>query len=161
MMDLDHLPWFGFTDDEVIYLANVYGMDFEKMRDLYAGYIGKDYPLIYCPYSIIQSIMYRQYGPFWCRSATYQALRRYLTLPIEGLYSDIAVLLKGEPVWVDAHSKSIDILNPQHKNDVCGLLIHLGYLTYDSTTSSAFIPNQEIQNEFQLVLSTINAHCDK
>lgn len=36
----------------------------------------------------------------------------------------------------------------QTKDDVLTLLIHLGYLTYDKNTEEAFIPNQEIAQEF-------------
>lgn len=32
--------------------------------------------------------------------------------------------------------------------DVLTLLIHLGYLAYDSDTKSVFIPNEEVRQEF-------------
>lgn len=34
-------------------------------------------------------------------------------------------------------------------DDVLTLLIHLGYLGYDSGTSEVFIPNNEIRDEFK------------
>ena len=36
----------------------------------------------------------------------------------------------------------------QDKDDVLTLLIHLGYLAYDETKETAFIPNEEIRSEF-------------
>ena len=36
------------------------------------------------------------------------------------------------------------------KDDVLTLLIHLGYLAYDSTYQMAYIPNEEIRQEFIL-----------
>ena len=39
------------------------------------------------------------------------------------------------------------------KDDVLTLLIHLGYLGYDSETKEAFIPNQEIVEEFENAMS--------
>lgn len=40
------------------------------------------------------------------------------------------------------------------KDDVLTLLIHLGYLGYDSETEEAFIPNKEIIREFENAMST-------
>ena len=34
------------------------------------------------------------------------------------------------------------------KDDALTLLVHLGYLAYDEGTSSVFIPNEEVRNEF-------------
>ena len=35
------------------------------------------------------------------------------------------------------------------KDDILTLLIHLGYLAYDKETTSVYIPNDEIQEEFK------------
>lgn len=40
------------------------------------------------------------------------------------------------------------------KDDVLTLLIHLGYLAYDSEREEAFIPNKEINEEFENAMST-------
>ncbi len=39
------------------------------------------------------------------------------------------------------------------KDDVLTLLIHLGYLAYDSEAKEAFIPNKEIIEEFENAMS--------
>ena len=41
----------------------------------------------------------------------------------------------------------------QTKDDVLTLLIHLGYLAYDSVEKTAFIPNREIIEEFENAMS--------
>lgn len=41
-----------------------------------------------------------------------------------------------------------DIVIFKKKNDVLTYLIHLGYLAYDVSDSTAFIPNEEIRQEF-------------
>jgi len=41
-----------------------------------------------------------------------------------------------------------DMTTFENKDDVLTLLIHLGYLGYDSVSSEAFIPNEEIRQEF-------------
>lgn len=35
------------------------------------------------------------------------------------------------------------------RDDVLTLLVHLGYLAYDSLTREVYIPNQEMADEFQ------------
>ena len=40
------------------------------------------------------------------------------------------------------------------KDDVLTLLVHLGYLGYDSETKEVFIPNKEIIEEFENAMST-------
>ena len=36
-----------------------------------------------------------------------------------------------------------------NKDDVLTLLVHLGYLAYDQDKKEVFIPNKEIQDEFE------------
>ena len=43
--------------------------------------------------------------------------------------------------------------NFRTKDDVLTLLIHLGYLAYDSESQEAFIPNKEIVGEFENAMS--------
>lgn len=40
------------------------------------------------------------------------------------------------------------------KDDVLTLLIHLGYLAYNETTRTVFIPNEEVREEFLRVIRT-------
>ena len=49
---------------------------------------------------------------------------------------------------VDATTSQNDMTTFKTKDDVLTLLIHLGYLAYDEDTEEAFIPNQEIAQEY-------------
>lgn len=40
------------------------------------------------------------------------------------------------------------------KDDVLTLLVHLGYLTYDSETEEVSIPNREVSKEYLNAIST-------
>ena len=42
------------------------------------------------------------------------------------------------------------------KDDVLTLLIHLGYLTYDSVNGTVMIPNKEVSQEYVNAISTMN-----
>ena len=45
-----------------------------------------------------------------------------------------------------------DMVTFKNKDDVLTLLIHLGYLAYDQELKTAFIPNEEIREEFSVAL---------
>lgn len=49
-------------------------------------------------------------------------------------------------------------LNPDSKDDVLTLLVHLGYLTYNSIDESVTISNKEVSQEYINALSTMNWH---
>ena len=61
-------------------------------------------------------------------------------------------MLIGTPVPVNTigFNTSIDI---KTKNDVLTALIHLGYLTYDFDTKTAWIPNNEIRNVIETAVT--------
>ena len=74
-------------------------------------------------------------------------------MDFDGLRSDIVRMLGGEQVRVNTRSFQNDMRNFNTKDDVLTLLIHLGYLGYDSETEEAFIPNKEIMGEFENAMS--------
>lgn len=41
-----------------------------------------------------------------------------------------------------------DMVNLKSRDDVMTLFIHLGYLAYNSEKKNAFIPNEEVRQEF-------------
>lgn len=59
--------------------------------------------------------------------------------------SDIVQMLGGGRVRVNTRSFQNDMRNFRTKDDVLTLLIHLGYLAYDSWEEEAFIPNIELK----------------
>lgn len=65
---------------------------------------------------------------------------------------DSADLFKGLKIE-KAEGFQNDMRNFRTKDDVLTLLIHLGYLGYDSEAEEAFIPNKEIMGEFENAMS--------
>ena len=51
------------------------------------------------------------------------------------------------PVKVKTATYQNDMVTFKNKDDVLTLLIHLGYLAYDSVNRTAFVPNEEIRQE--------------
>lgn len=64
----------------------------------------------------------------------------------------ILKLLSGETFEIDTTTFSNDMVTFASKDDVLTLLVHLGYLTYDSRSKRISIPNHEVMDQF---LSTI------
>ena len=60
-----------------------------------------------------------------------------------------AELIGGIDVKVNTNGFANDLITFKGKDDVLTLLIHLGYLAYNSETRTAYIPNEEIKLEFQ------------
>lgn len=61
-------------------------------------------------------------------------------------------MYSGSEVEVNVGSFQNNISSFSGKDDVLTYLIHLGYLGYDQYHGTAFIPNEEIRQEFQTVL---------
>ena len=71
-----------------------------------------------------------------------------------GLKDDIITMLSGGKVMVDPDSFQNDLSEIHSKDDALTALIHLGYLGYDATMLSAYIPNYEVAKAFQMALKT-------
>lgn len=152
----------GFTADEVKELSDKYGYSYELLKEWYDGYIlkangrigigNKTQPKvyeIYNPISVVQAIRKNECVSYWTKTETYEALKRYIMLNMGGLKDTVIKLMAGERVKVDTQSFANDMVTFGSTDDVLTLLIHLGYLGYDSGTGEVFIPNNEIRDEFK------------
>lgn len=143
----------GFTEDEVKTLCERYDMDFAETSSWYDGYILKKFRHIYNPRSVVAAMYNRDFSSYWTSTETYGALKIYMDMDFDGLRADIVQMLGGERIRVNTKSFQNDMRNFEIKDDVLTLLIHLGYLGYDSETEEAFIPNKEIIGEFENAMS--------
>ena len=66
----------------------------------------------------------------------------------DGLKDNIVQLLSGESVDVNTSKFQNDMTTFKSKDDVLTLLIHLGYLGYNSSNHTCFIPNKEVSTSF-------------
>ena len=57
-------------------------------------------------------------------------------------------MLAGENVSINTGTFTNDMTNFSTKDDVLTLLVHLGYLTYDSENETVTIPNKEVSQEY-------------
>lgn len=143
----------GFTETEVEELCERFDMDFAEAGNWYDGYMFKRYKHIYNPKSVVEAMCCQDFSSYWTSTETYDALKIYMEMDFDGLRKDIVQMLGGERIKVSTFSFQNDMRNFKTKDDVLTLLIHLGYLAYDSKTEEAFIPNKEIIREFENAMS--------
>ncbi|MDE6167484.1 MAG: ATP-binding protein, partial [Acetatifactor sp.] len=143
----------GFTEEEVKALCERFCMDFAEAGSWYDGYQFKRYRHVYNPKSVVEAMSCGEFSNYWTATETYEALKVYIEMDFDGLRSDIVRMLGGGFVRVNTRSFQNDMRNFRTKDDVLTLLIHLGYLAYDSEKGEAFIPNKEIIGEFENAMS--------
>ncbi len=160
----------GFMEEEVKGLCAEYGRDFNKIKDWYDGYILSDIvpPVnlkesqpdiledknsiqysLYSPLSVVNAVRTGHIMNYWNKTETYEALADYIRRDYDGLKEEVMLLMDGSRVRIDLSTYQNDMTTFTGKDDVLALLIHLGYLGYDSANGEVFIPNNEIMDEFK------------
>lgn len=149
MLDAGELaPYTGFTKDEVQDLCRKYGRNFNDIQKWYDGYVLEGNLHVYNPRAVVSSILRGKLKSYWSMTGTYEMIVPWITMNFDGLKTDIIRMLSREKVQVNTKSYQNDMVTFRNRHDVFTLLIHLGYLAYDEQEQKAFIPNEEIRNEF-------------
>ena len=144
-------PYVGFTEKEVQKLCEVYGQEFEKVKRWYDGYqVGRYH--VYKPNAVVNLMLEGEFQSYWSGTASYEAIVPLINMDFDGLKSAVIEMLSGAHVPVDVTSFQNDTVSFANKDDVLTYLIHLGYLSYDRTFKTAFIPNE---NSLSSVLSIV------
>lgn len=144
----------GFTEMEVQELCRNYNMDFNETKRWYDGYHFSRIQSVYSPISVIEAIKSEEFGNYWTRTETYESLQVYIDLNEDGLKEAIVQMLGGAHVPIDVGTFQNDMTTIKSKDDVLTLLVHLGYLAYNSGEKCVFIPNEEVRQEFVRAVST-------
>lgn len=139
----------GFTEEEARTLCEAYHFDFEDAKKWYDGYSFSQIQSIYSPNSIIRAVKSGEIGDYWTETETYESLKSYIGMNTDGLKDAIIAMLGGMHCRINTRTFQNDLACIQTKDDVLTLLVHLGYLAYDSAKKEVYIPNQEIADEFQ------------
>ena len=103
---------------------------------------------VYSPKSVVSAIEKGKFRSYWVSTETYEVLKVYIDMNIDGLKDSIIEMLGGGRCNIDPETFQNDMTTFRNKEDVISLLVHLGYLAYDEEKEEAFIPNMEIQAEF-------------
>ena len=137
----------GFTEEEVQQLCERYHMSFEQTKDWYDGYTVNGIS-IYNPRSVTSAMMNGIFDSYWTQTETYEALKMYIVRNENGLRDKIIRMIAGEHISINTKTFQNDMCTFETADDILTLLVHLGYLTYDFDTKTAWIPNKEVRQEF-------------
>ena len=95
--------FFGFTEDEVRTLCAQYVMNFEEARAWYDGYAlvahgikGDRHYSMYNPKSVVESMLRHKFDTYWNQTETYEALKVYIQINMEGLKDAVVRILQRE-----------------------------------------------------------------
>lgn len=138
----------GFTKSEVQDLCIKHAMDPAQMKYWYDGYLLGNTGHVFCPNSVMRAIANERFSSYWTQSETYTSLQKYIDLNFDGLKNTILAMLGGQVCFIDPQCFQNDLISMKSKDDVLTLLVHLGYLGYNESEQSVFIPNEEIRREF-------------
>jgi len=64
--------------------------------------------------------------------------------------------MKRNRIKININTCQNDMSSFENKDEVLTLLIHFGYLGYDIEKSEVFIPNKEINEEFENCIKSLN-----
>lgn len=159
-------PYFGFTESEVRTLCKTYQLNFDEIRGWYDGYHldgsymgkkeGSSSVSIYNPKSVVEAMQRRVFGNYWNRTETYEALRIYIQMNMDGLKDAVISILGGEEISTNTDTFTNDMTTFTSRDDILTLLIHLGYLTYHTSRSTVSIPNKEVAQEYVNAIKTMD-----
>ena len=145
--------YYGFTEEEVKELCKKYDMDFDSVKAWYNGYL-IDGVHMYNPNSVTQAMIDQDCDSYWRNTSSFSSINTFITMNYAGLKDDVMTMLAGGKVIVDTRSFQNDLSDIHSKDDALTALIHLGYLGYDADRKSAYIPNYEVAEAFQMALKT-------
>ena len=155
--------YFGFTEKEVENLCIEYGMNIEETKAWYNGYglysHNKQEDILYSiynPKSVVEEMLRHRFGNYWNQTETYEALKIYIQMNMDGLKDAIIEMLADNSVRINIGTFHNDMTTFATRDDILTLLVHLGYLTYDVEKESVRIPNKEVAQEYINAISTMD-----
>ena len=152
----------GFTEQEVEELCAKNAMSFEKIKNWYNGYVLKIPDLekrtperdvykgirIYNPCSVVKAMQFNDIRNYWSKTETFKALKAPINMNLEGLKEAIELMMAGENIPVDMRIFQNDFALVDSAQAALGMLVHLGYLSFDCEFKTAHVPNLEVNEEF-------------
>ena len=111
---------------------------------------------MYSPKSVVEAMLRHKFGTYWNQTETYEALKIYIQMDMDGLKDSVVRMLASESVSINIGTFSNDMTTFATKDDVLTLLVHLGYLTYSVIDRTVRIPNKEVAQEYVNAISTMN-----
>ena len=99
------------------------------MTRLRIGGPGDEHYSMYSAKSVVDAMLQHKFGTYWNQTETYEALKIYIQMDMDGLQDAVVRMLAGEAIKINTGTFSNDMTTFASKDDVLTLLVHLGYLT--------------------------------
>lgn len=140
--------YFGFTDSEVKALCLKHKLDFQELSHWYNGYrLGNSGLRIFNPTSVMTVLSTRVCRGYWTRTESFESVRDLINMNLDGVKESLESMLSETPSKVTVSTFGNDSNVIGSKDELLTLLIHYGYLGYDTVNQKAFIPNSEVRQE--------------
>lgn len=137
----------GFTEGEVKGLSNKYNIDFDRIKKWYDGYY-LNHQHVYNPKAVVSLFTLGVFQSYWAQTSSYESIHSLIQMNFDGLKEAVLEMLSGNEVKMQTTSFQNDMISFKNMDDVLTALVHLGYLGYNQTYKTVFIPNEEIRQEF-------------
>ena len=137
----------GFTEEEVKGLSNKYNIDFDRIKKWYDGYY-LNHQHVYNPKAVVSLFTLGVFQSYWAQTSSYESIHSLIQMNFDGLKEAVLEMLSGNEVKMQTTSFQNDMVSFKNMDDVLTALVHLGYLGYNQTYKTVFIPNEEIRQEF-------------
>lgn len=137
----------GFTEEEVKGLSNKYNIDFDRIKKWYDGYY-LNHQHVYNPEAVVSLFTLGVFQSYWAQTSSYESIHSLIQMNFDGLKEAVLEMLSGNEVKMQTTSFQNDMVSFKNMDDVLTALVHLGYLGYNQTYKTVFIPNEEIRQEF-------------
>lgn len=152
---LEFGEYVGFTEEEVGRICEKKDADFQMMKLWYDGYSFQRVGSVYNPNSVMKAARNGDFDSYWTETSAAEGLLEFISKDYNGLTKTIAELIGGVDVKVNTTGFANDLTTFRGKDDVLTLMIHLGYLAYDSVHKTVRIPNEEIKQEFSKAVKEV------
>mgnify|MGYP001850012437 CR=1 FL=1 len=158
VIDKGYAPYFGLNEDETRILLEEYGFELnDEVRNMYDGYkIGGIE--MYNPWSVINYAQKGRLENYWIKTSANFLIKAALKNADKNFWNTFDELASGKEaaVWI-----TLDTSFAERESlfSLWGLLVNAGYLTVtewiDAKTSVVKIPNNEVLDEFQILIAEI------
>lgn len=145
--------YYGFTERETKALCRKFNLDYQELAHWYNGYqLGVGGVRIFNPTSVMTMLTTGVCKGYWTRTESFESVRDLINMNFDGVKEALESMLTQQPtkVTVSTFGNDSNVINS--KDELFTLLIHYGYLGYDSANQRAFIPNSEVRQELMLAI---------
>lgn len=158
VIDKEYAPYFGLNEYETRKLLEEYGFELSAdVRDMYDGYRIGGFEM-YNPWSILNYAQKGRLENYWVKTSANFLIKTALKGADRNFWNTFDKLAAGKEmaVWL-----TLDTSFAERESlfSLWGLLVNAGYLTVtqwiDAKTSVVKIPNNEVMDEFQILIAEI------